>query len=582
MKKLSLLFSFLAITLSYSYSQSSCDSTNVTAGSASISNESACAGDSIALDLSGFSTGTGLTFQWETSPDSLTWTAISGADSSFHAVDPISGGTHYYRAYVNCGTGSDTSNVVKIIVGDPQVLTSSGDSVCGAGNVSLHATANPGDSLRWYSMSTGGSMLGTGSPFTTYISSDSTFYVEAVSGGGSGVTALPPPGTNFNGNVRGYWFTAPVSFNITGLRIPGATNNQSIAVVRFVPAVPPPVYSTTTNNFVTLFLTQSNPNTGVIPVNISISAGDVIGVLGQHGNTTIYSPGPYTTYIDGNPMTLTRMGMQFSLATTAPQDLWQESAGANNNIGLVEITYSAGCTSPRVAVQAITTPAPTVTVSASSTYICDTSQVTLSATSSNSNYIYTWQPGSMTGSSVTPTVNGTTTYVVEAYDSICYYTDSIQIVMSPPINSFITSSPSNFPSPNCNGTVAAYPTGGTPPFTILWNTPTTNNVCQGWYTATITDAAGCVKIDSVFVGLTTGIEDLSNSEISVYPNPVMDQFFIEFANETRGEMKIYDLLGKEILNQLVNEKRILINFRDYSPGLYILEINKVKYKLVKE
>ena len=51
-------------------------------------------------------------------------------------------------------------------------------------------------------------------------------------------------------------------------------------------------------------------------------------------------------------MTLTRIGMQFPLTTTAPQDLWEETGGA---IGRTEITYQIGCEGTRVPVTATIT-----------------------------------------------------------------------------------------------------------------------------------------------------------------------------------------------------------------------------------
>ena len=63
--------------------------------------------------------------------------------------------------------------------------------------------------------------------------------------------------------------------------------------------------------------------------------GDIIGILGCRGTTTSYGIGPYSTTIDGYPVTLTRMGMQYQLPTTPAQDIWQETG----YIGRVEITY---------------------------------------------------------------------------------------------------------------------------------------------------------------------------------------------------------------------------------------------------
>jgi gliding motility-associated-like protein len=53
----------------------------------------------------------------------------------------------------------------------------------------------------------------------------------------------------------------------------------------------------------------------------------------------------------------------------------------------------------------------------------------------------------------------------------------------------------------CNGAITLSPTGGTGTYTFLWQpggatTATISNICGGTYTVTVTDQAGCSKIDS--------------------------------------------------------------------------------------
>ncbi|MBP9663592.1 MAG: choice-of-anchor J domain-containing protein, partial [Pyrinomonadaceae bacterium] len=162
----------------------------------------------------------------------------------------------------------------------------------------------------------------------------------------------------FNGNIRGYFFTAPVNFNIVGLRVPtDQAGNQSIAVVRF--NTPPPVFSMTTNDFTTLFLTQSNADPGILPVNIPVQTGDIIGVLGYRGTTNSYTNVNAST-IFGQPVTLARLGMQFPLTTNVPHDLWSEPT--SSNISRVELYYDdfvGGSTPTPTPTPPPATPTPT-------------------------------------------------------------------------------------------------------------------------------------------------------------------------------------------------------------------------------
>lgn len=150
---------------------------------------------------------------------------------------------------------------------------------------------------------------------------------------------MPPQSSTFAGNVRGYWFTAPSCFTITGVEVPtdASTGPQNIAIVRFPAA--PPVFSVTTNVFTLLHLTQNGPTSGIIPVNIQVEQGDVIGVLGQRSNVNSYGNPTIGTTIEGIPVALARLGMQFPLGNTAPQDLWQEPT--STNLSRVNLYYDS-------------------------------------------------------------------------------------------------------------------------------------------------------------------------------------------------------------------------------------------------
>ncbi|MHC4754959.1 MAG: hypothetical protein ACYTBP_07420, partial [Planctomycetota bacterium] len=140
--------------------------------------------------------------------------------------------------------------------------------------------------------------------------------------------------------TRGYWFEAPCNLVITGLRVPDESGHgsQNVELVRFDGKVPPPVFPSDTNSFVSLAQFIDEPSANILPVNIPVSSGDVIGVLGAAGTDTMhnsYGPaGPFVSEIFGLPVTLTRMGMQHNLYMNPARNLWQESAGP---VGRVEM-----------------------------------------------------------------------------------------------------------------------------------------------------------------------------------------------------------------------------------------------------
>lgn len=158
------------------------------------------------------------------------------------------------------------------------------------------------------------------------------------------VMELPTQNGTFLGWTRGYFFTAPCDLTITGLRVPedASTASQNIEIIKFNSG-PPPSYSSSTNDFVSLGRWINVAGSNRIDCTISIVAGDVIGILGDRGDINSYGTGPYTTSINGNSVVLTRIGMQYPLSTTIAQDIWQESGGS---IGRIEMYYTAGSAVP--------------------------------------------------------------------------------------------------------------------------------------------------------------------------------------------------------------------------------------------
>jgi len=401
------------------------------AGTASTTEDSVCVGGATTLILTGY-TGS---IQWQ-SFDGTNWIDETNPGATTDNYFVILNVTTDFRAVVtDIGFPSDTSNVITIIAG-VTAPTTTGDTRCGYGPVTLTASGG-GSTFKWYDVPSGGIPLYIGSSFTTNVASTTTFYAAASSnGGGAGTVPLPPEVTTFASNARGYFFTAPSDFTITGLFIPEPANGptQNIALIKFNPAVPPPAYPTVTNAFTTLFITQNDPATGMISVNIPILAGDVIGVLATRGvgDVNSYGTSPFTTTIDGQSVDLTRMGMQFPLTTQLPHDIWQEAGGS---ISRLEITYEVGCESGRIPAIATVNAAPAITLNANPPALCEGQSSVLTVGSSNPNYTYTWSPSTglsgTTGSTVTATPLIPVTYTVVAIDGLCGEIDSVFMSVGP-------------------------------------------------------------------------------------------------------------------------------------------------------
>lgn len=71
-----------------------------------------CPSQNLVLSLQGQSTGSGQTYQWQSSPDGVNWSPIIGANSSAYATNQSV--TTYYRCLVTCGASSVPSDFVMV------------------------------------------------------------------------------------------------------------------------------------------------------------------------------------------------------------------------------------------------------------------------------------------------------------------------------------------------------------------------------------------------------------------------------------------------------------------------------------
>ena len=159
-------------------------------------------------------------------------------------------------------------------------------------------------------------------------------------------------------------------------------------------------------------------------------------------NINNIAPGNYKmqmTYTNITAMVRESSGVTFPYNSTGNEI--SITAGANGS-GTAQTTssyywfynwiISSGCFSNRVPVLATVTSSPSVTASANITAVCNGGSVTLTATSSNPNYTYTWTPGNITGSSITVNPTATTTYLVNAQDNTgCAAIDEVDVNVLP-------------------------------------------------------------------------------------------------------------------------------------------------------
>ncbi|MGJ8594070.1 MAG: S8 family serine peptidase [Aquaticitalea sp.] len=75
------------------------------------------------------------------------------------------------------------------------------------------------------------------------------------------------------------------------------------------------------------------------------------------------------------------------------------------------------------------------------------------------------------------------------------------------------------------------------------------------------------------LNLALSVEETPLANLKIYPNPVLDQLYIQIPFETNGQLLLFDVLGKVILEQTLNESETVINASSIPRGIYILKID---------
>lgn len=234
----------------------------------------------------------------------------------------------------------------------------------------------------------------------------------------------------------------------------------------------------------------SNTNYTVIGSNGTCTSSAIVSLSVNASPTLIATSNP-TSICAGSGGTSTLTGSGALTYTWNPGNL----SGATVTVAPVSSTTytlggtnAVGCSSTQT-VNVLVLPIPTLNISASPTAICAGNSTTLSATGATS---YTWNPGALTGSSVSVSPAANTTYTLIGGNGNCTSTATIAIVVN--ANPTITASSS--PTVVCAGSTSTLTANGA--LTYTWNpgnlsgsSVTVTPVATTNYTVTGTNASGC-------------------------------------------------------------------------------------------
>ena len=372
------------------------------------------------LFATGFSTGAGIDYQWQSSTDNINFTNLAGEKNPTTATPPSITVTTYYRLRVTCNAGPEGYSSVRTIpVNNPQVVSATNTATrCGVGTVSLTATGSAGTTLRWYDVPVNGEILGTGGTFVTpTVYANDSFYVDTNIGGVN--TTVGPASPTAHGGSLGEGQTMwPTNFDVLA---PTKLLSVDIYPIQSGQAGNLVIYrsDSTVLASVPYVTTVSGGNTAqVIPVNLSLPVGTGYIMWG--------------TGYDDIPVSGLRRNVNGSVYpySSAEVSITGNEFGPGFYMYFYRWRFSSGCqNTPRRLVKVNLTTPPAVTTTASLPSVCANTPTVLTASSPDPNYIYTWQPGNLVGASVTVSPGGPTSYVVLANNGTCANTDTIDITM---------------------------------------------------------------------------------------------------------------------------------------------------------
>ena len=200
--------------------------------------------------------------------------------------------------------------------------------------------------------------------------------------------------------------------------------------------------------------------------------------------------------------------------------------------------------------------------------------MTANASGGTAAYTFTWSNGATTAS-ITGVAAGTYTVTITDANGCTASSDSTITEPTALSTSVID---------NGDGSVVVTASGGTSPYTYLWDasagnqtTDTASGLSTGTYYVTVTDANGCTSEDSISITI-TGLLEITERSFSIFPNPTYDIINVDFPIISQtgfASVRIIDLSGRTVFyDQTVDFSKGVfeINVSHLPPALYNIEL----------
>lgn len=549
-------------------------------------------------------TGSGTATITDTYPDTLQ-PGTSDTLTLTGTLNTSAGGTFDFTAYTSLPSDDDHSNDTltasrtSLLIPAPPVAV--GDSVCGAGTVTFTATAS--DTIYWYSVSSGGTPIGTGSPFTTPFNNATVTYYAANKASCSSdrvpveATVLPLPTVNLGNDTsiiagNTITFDAGAGFSAYAWNTGDTTQTLNTGVAGCYDVSVTNSLGCTNSDTVCLSVVQPG-DVGITAI-ISPSNGDcsnastsVIVNVTNFGSDSI-SGIPVAVDVTGS-VTATLNGTVTD--TIAPGDTLAFNVGSINTLGGTSFTLTAYTvyvadvdSSNDTLTAAITTvlapPAPTGLGGAR----CGAGSIVISAISSDTIYWYDAPSGGnllFTGNTYNiPFLDSTTTYYAQT-GNVCPNQDRTSI----------TATIYQLPSVNLgNDTVASNNIildAGPGYVTYSWSPggETTQTIVAGGpvgsqdYIVTVVDTNGCSNSDTITVTIILGLNQIQGIDgVRIYPNPANDVVTLEVSSLSGSDISVRlmdtkgSVLVQDIMQHVTGTETRDIPLDHLAAGVYFIRL----------
>ncbi|MCM0664802.1 gliding motility-associated C-terminal domain-containing protein [Flavobacterium tyrosinilyticum] len=334
--------------------------------------------------------------------------------------------------YAACSGNSNCRAAVNFVVNaKPTIATITSNSRCGAGEVTLEATASVG-TINWYAAATGGTSLGTGESFTTpSLSTSTSYYVDATENGcttptrtevKATINTVPTINSTTEGSICGSGSVKLTATASTGATINWYADPTSSTVLGTGTTFNTPTLTATTTYYVGAVTSSGCTSTSRIAVAAVINTASSIAFTSGTQNPTVCSGAsvPNAVYTFGGSATNATVsnlptGLSAAVDTNAKTVTISGNPTTAGTYTITTVGHTAPCT--ETTIQGKITLTPNVTIasfSPATSSRCqgvETITRTTTATNSTGGIAYSLDSASSTGGNTINSTTGAVTYV---------------------------------------------------------------------------------------------------------------------------------------------------------------------------